>query len=408
MRQVAVLAALLYPAAGAISPERQALIDLVNKNPKSLWKAGTTRFSHQPVGAAKTLCGVKEGHREQLLKKVQQGKMRKVSAAGKTVPSDFDSATNWPKCAKVIGDIRDQSNCGCCWAFGSASAASDRMCIASDGAKQVPLSAEDLCFCANYDGCGGGWPTDAWEYIGSTGLVSGGQQNFTLSKGSDPDPFAGEGFCSSFSLPHCHHHGPQGDDPFPAEGAAGCPSQASPNCPKKCDSWSKAPHNTFSEDKHSFSGQTATFDSADAVAEAIMENGPVTTAFDVYSDFENYVSGIYEHTGGSYLGGHAVRIVGFGTDSDSGKKYWKVANSWNPHWGEKGYFRIIRGQDECGIESGVVASDANAKWNYPELTRKADPPLQCVPKGKECSVKANNCCEGLTCKQGFYLYVCMS
>ena len=31
------------------------------------------------------------------------------------LPADFDSETAWPHCAKVIGDIRDQSNCGCCW-----------------------------------------------------------------------------------------------------------------------------------------------------------------------------------------------------------------------------------------------------------------------------------------------------
>lgn len=339
------------------------MIDLVNNNPKSSWKAGLTRFSHQPVGASKSLCGVKEGHKELLQQKVASGEIRMVKASGKAIPEEFDSAKNWPKCAKVIGDIRDQSNCGCCWAFGSASAASDRLCIATDGARQVPLSAEELCFCSNFNGCGGGFPASAWSYISSTGLVTGGQQNFTLSKGKDPDPFAGEGYCSSFSLTHCHHHGPQGDDPFPAEGAPGCPSQGSARCPKKCDSWSKAPHNVFSEDKHSFSGRTATFSSADAIAEAIMANGPVTASFTVYSDFENYAGGIYEHTSGSQLGGHAVRIVGFGTEN--GKKYWKVANSWNPHWGEEGYFRIVRGQDDCGIEGSVVASDSDAKWNYP-------------------------------------------
>jgi hypothetical protein len=37
-----------------------------------------------------------------------------------------------------------------------------------------------------------------------------------------------EGFCSPFSLPHCHHHGDSGTDPYPAEGTDGCPSQDSP------------------------------------------------------------------------------------------------------------------------------------------------------------------------------------
>jgi len=41
----------------------------------------------------------------------------------------------------VIGDIRDQSNCGCCWAFAGASAASDRMCIATKGELMAPRAA---------------------------------------------------------------------------------------------------------------------------------------------------------------------------------------------------------------------------------------------------------------------------
>jgi len=60
-------------------------------------------------------------------------------------------------------------------------------------------------------------------------------------------------------------------------------------------------------------------------------------------------------------GGHAVKLVGWGVDK--GVKYWKVANSWNPYWGEKGYFRIRRGNNEGGIESQVIGSSATAKWS---------------------------------------------
>merc|ERR1712046_398787 len=93
---------------------------------------------------------------------------------------------------------------------------------------------------------------------------------------------------------------------------------------------------------------------------AIQEGGPVEAAFTVYSDFETYESGIYQHVSGSYEGGHAIRIVGWGTED--GVDYWKVANSWNPYWGEAGYFRIVRGSDECGIESEVYASGDGASW----------------------------------------------
>jgi cathepsin B len=91
----------------------------------------------------------------------------------------------------------------------------------------------------------------------------------------------------------------------------------------------------------------------------IMAGGPVETAFTVYSDFENYVSGVYHHVTGDFAGGHAVKIVGWGTDN--GTKYWKVANSWNPYWAEKGYFRIKRG--DSGIDDQVVGSSFNSKWS---------------------------------------------
>merc|ERR1719412_2506651 len=81
------------------------------------------------------------------------------------LPQEFDSAKNWPQCADSINNIRDQSACGCCWAFGAAEAASDRLCIHTNGTTLVPLSAQDMCFCASDNGCGGGFTFSAWEHI---------------------------------------------------------------------------------------------------------------------------------------------------------------------------------------------------------------------------------------------------
>jgi len=81
----------------------------------------------------------------------------------------------------------------------------------------------------------------------------------------------------------------------------------------------------------------------------IMTNGPVEAAFTVYTDFMLYKGGVYSHVSGTEEGGHAIKIVGWGVDN--GTKYWLVANSWSPAWGENGFFRIKRGTNECGIES---------------------------------------------------------
>jgi len=352
-------------AVGAVSlsiPElndqdREQLIQLINKQPNMTWTAAhNPRFKGQAVGVSKSLCGVHHDSYLRMQKKVHSGNIVKVDAPKDfVVPDSFDSETNWPQCAKVIGDIRDQSNCGCCWAFGGASAASDRLCIATNGTIAVPISAEDVCFGASYDGCGGGYLDDTWEYV-QDGAVTGGNQEDSGALGG--------GFCSKFSLPHCHHHGPQGNDPYPAEGAPGCPSESSPDSPSKCDSDAKAPYNDFNA-KYSFKGQIESYSNEAAVAHAIMTSGPVESAFTVYGDFENYAGGIYQKTSSSVLGGHAIRIVGWGVDN--GVKYWKVANSWNPYWGEKGYFRILRGQDECGIESQAMASGSDVTWSGPGL-----------------------------------------
>ena len=48
----------------------------------------------------------------------------------------------------------------------------------------------------------------------------------------------------------------------------------------------------------------------------------------------NIILGVYQHTSGRLLGGHAIRILGWGTEE--GTPYWLVANSWNTDWGDSG------------------------------------------------------------------------
>jgi cathepsin B len=380
-----------------VAAAREQFVAELNAMPGMTWKAAVSpRFAHLPVGAAKDLCGVKPGSAEMLHAAISSGKIKKVTSemlGAVDVPDSFDSATNWPNCATVIDDIRDQSACGCCWAFGAAEAASDRMCIASNASLAMPLSAQDVCFCGSENGCGGGFLPSAWEYIQNSGVVTGAQQ--TGDKAND-DPFASGGFCSRFSLPHCHHHGPVGKDPYPAEGTTGCPKVSeSPSCPTQCDSDAKAPHATFGEDKYSFNGEVSNYRGEDAIQKAIMTDGPVEAAFTVMSDFENYAGGVYQNKGGSMLGGHAIRIVGWGVDS--GTKYWKVANSWNKFWGENGYFRILRGSDECGIESQVVASSTGAKWGKKGSTPPGPPTPPAPPSGTCAAKSSQSSCAAASC-----------
>ena len=53
------------------------------------------------------------------------------------------------------------------------------------------------------------------------------------------------------------------------------------------------------------------------------------------------------------VGGHAVRVVGYGIEN--GLKYWHVANSWSTMWGEKGFFKILRGVNVLMFENWLSA-----------------------------------------------------
>ena len=86
--------------------------------------------------------------------------------------------------------------------------------------------------------------------------------------------------------------------------------------------------------------------------------GPVTIGFDVVKRFYSYSNGIYydpdcSSSSPNYLGGHAVVVVGYGTDPTLGAlgDYWICRNSWGTNWASMGgYFKMARNRGNlCGL-----------------------------------------------------------
>ena len=72
-----------------------------------------------------------------------------------------------------------------------------------------------------------------------------------------------------------------------------------------------------------------------------------------------YTRGVYSDpdcktSSANYLGGHAVTVIGYGTDASQGD-YWLVRNSWGTSWGEQGYFKMAMNKNNmCGLATWAV------------------------------------------------------
>ncbi|XP_061621889.1 cathepsin B [Phyllopteryx taeniolatus] len=305
-----------------IHPLSTEMVDFINKI-NTTWRAAHN-FHNVDYSYVQKLCGTfLKGPKLPVM--VQYGD-------DVMLPKNFDSREEWPDCP-TLKEIRDQGSCGSCWAFGAAEAMSDRVCIHSNAKVSVEVSAEDLLTCC--DGCGlgcnGGYPSAAWDFWTKEGLVSGGLYNSHIG-------------CRPYTIAPCEHHVNGSRPPCTGEGGD------TPKCVSKCEP-GYSPR--YMQDKHYGKTSYSVLSEEEQIQLEIYKNGPVEGAFTVYADFVLYKSGVYQHVSGSMLGGHAIKILGWG--EEDGVPYWLCANSWNTDWGDNGFFKILRGSNHCGIESEVVA-----------------------------------------------------
>ncbi|GJZ74144.1 senescence-specific cysteine protease SAG39-like protein [Tanacetum coccineum] len=210
------------------------------------------------------------------------------------VPSSMDWRTKG-----AVTPIKDQGQCGCCWAF-SAVAAMEGITQLKTG-KLISLSEQELVDCDTSgvdQGCEGGLMDNAFDFIVSNkGLTT--ESNY---------PYKGvDGTCNS---------------------------------------------NEKSNNAATITGhEDVPANSESALLKAVASQ-PVSVAIDASgSDFQFYSSGVFTGECGTELD-HGVTAVGYGT-SDDGTKYWLVKNSWGTSWGQEGYIMMERDVDAkegiCGI-----------------------------------------------------------
>eukprot|EP00490_Sorites_sp_Unknown_P026730 CAMPEP_0114656950 /NCGR_PEP_ID=MMETSP0191-20121206/13138_1 /TAXON_ID=126664 /ORGANISM="Sorites sp." /LENGTH=314 /DNA_ID=CAMNT_0001875241 /DNA_START=143 /DNA_END=1084 /DNA_ORIENTATION=- len=228
--------------------------------------------------------------------------------------------------------------CGACWAMSATSALSDRIMIMNNNsAPEWTLSPQVLLNCAKDEcnGCHGGYPSKAYEYVRINGIPTDECQPYTAT-GWDTGN-------SCNDIDRCK------------------------NCFTNGTCVAQYPHQLWYVKEHGIvSGEQGMM--------AALQDGPITCGMDVTQGFEDYNDfSVYKDPCETCLvQAHDISLVGYGTDEDSGEKYWIGRNSWGTFWGYNGYFRIIRGQNNLGIEIACAWATPSDKPTWVNSTNNTD------------------------------------
>jgi cathepsin B len=303
-----------------------------------------------------------------------------------TIPDNFDGRQVWKG---LLVPPKNQGTCGSCWAFASVSCLSDRFNIQSMGKMNIDLGPTKLILCnikaddinidpvdnkneyleAQYKSvkkgaCFGNTLRNAWKYLFTNGTTTEICIPYDKKYGRFNQLKELSSFSDINTIPICSQvSGPLGDmcsnfiESENGDDEIGTPAR-----------FYRALH------FYSIRGVYKDKGSEKNIRYDIYKWGPVTSGMKMYYDFYTFDSknSIYEWDKKSpRVGGHAVEIVGWG--EQQGKKYWIIKNSWGEEWGDKGYFKMIRGINNCEIEENIIAGIPDyfypLDFDYPVLRK---------------------------------------
>lgn len=228
-----------------------------------------------------------------------------------------------------VSPVKNQGSCGSCWAFAVTAALESQVMIGTGGLP-IDLSEQILVSCSGAGSCSGGSPTTASNYIRDEGLPLESCFGYTGTNNS---------------------------------------------CTNACLNWQNDTYKVLGWHR-----ANSTTINVDDIKNAVYTYGPILATMYVYNDFFSYRSGVYSYTTGSYVGAHAVLVVGY----DDVLQALIVKNSWGTGWGEAGYFMIAYSEVAGTSRFGYMALAYDGYGDRP--TPPPEPPPACTysisPTGK--------------------------
>lgn len=272
------------------------------------WKEGLNQFSVMTPKEKKAHYGRNKNMA------AKQGVLR----AEQTLPSDFTlrpvselpQTVDWRE-KGVVSAVKDQGHCGSCWAFAATATIESHVAISSGLLFDLSVQQTAMCtpnpnHCGGTGGCEGSTAELAFDFLSSThGLYEEYQWSYTSYYGT--------------------------------ESSCKVPGVTKPVA--KINGFVQLPGNNYT-----------------AVMNALATVGPLAVNIDA-STWHAYTSGVYNGCGDANAASdinHVVVLVGYGVDEATNQKYWLVRNSWSASFGEQGYIRLLRTDEDdsrCQIDN---------------------------------------------------------
>jgi cathepsin L len=195
--------------------------------------------------------------------------------------------------------IVHQGSCGGCWSF---AAIAQLEALYSKKSSNYKISQQYLLDCTeDTKGCKGGWPKKALDFV----LNHGAALNETYPYKNEKET------CQT----------PSADNTLPKIAAK------------------SRQYDLKGNENH--------------LKNILAAEGPIVVVMNAPESLMKYAEGVYYDAScesNCKKVNHATLLLGYGTDSATGKDYWLLRNSWGTTWGESGYLKLLRdGSNHCGI-----------------------------------------------------------